>query len=133
MSETRKSLSFAALGLILLASAVGWWWYFGNRGPTCHPTSAEALLSSFVDRGIQRIHHPPSLSNLLWVTVGPEWHALSKKDKDEIDKVVRCAATVIDDLGQPTWQAAYYDSQSGELVALTSKKYGFRLKAHSNL
>ena len=127
MKESPSQRYFLALGLAILAGTA--WWYLAGRGIDCVPSAAETLLSTYRDRGIEQVHHPPSLSNLLWITVGPEWHELSKQDKDTIDKIVRCAATVIDDLGQPTWQAAYYDTQSGKLVALTSKQYGFRLKS----
>lgn len=120
-----------ALSFAFLLSCIGWWWYFGNHEVSCDPKAAELHLSTYRNHGIERVHHPPSLSNLLWITVGPEWHALAKKDKDEVDKIVRCAATTIDELGEPTWQAAYYDGGSGKLVALTSKKYGFRLEPPS--
>ena len=122
-----------ALGLTLLACGVGAWWFFGDHSLPCDPPASAARLSTYQHRGIQRVHHPPSLSNLLWVTVGPEWHALSDTEKHVIDKEVRCAATIIDDLGQVTWQAAYYDAESGKLVALTSKKYGFRIQAQPDL
>lgn len=122
-----------ALSFAIITGAISAWWFFGNHQVACNPKAAEATLANYRDRGIQRTHHPPSLSNLLWITVGPEWHALSKQDKEAIDRIVRCAAMTIDHLGQPNWQAAYYDAESGQLVALTSKKYGFRLKSLSGL
>ncbi len=94
----------------------------------CDPKAAEANLLNFTAQGIRGVGRPPSLSNLLWVHVGPEWHALPKKERASLDRIVRCAATTIDDQGQPTWQAAYYDHETGKLVALTSRRYGFRLK-----
>jgi hypothetical protein len=94
----------------------------------CDPKAAEAKLANLSNQGILGVGRPPSLSNLLWVHVGPEWHALPKKERASLDRIVRCAATTIDDQGQPTWQAAYYDHETGKLVALTSRQYGFRLK-----
>ena len=94
----------------------------------CNPKAAEANLANLLNQGIRGVGRPPSLSNLLWVHVGPEWHALPKKERASLDRIVRCAATTIDDQGQPTWQAAYYDQETGKLVALTSRQYGFRLK-----
>ena len=80
-------------------------------------------------QGIRGTSRPPSLSNLLWVHVGPRWRALPLAEKQALDKVVRCAATMLDDQGRPAWQAAYYDNTTGKIVALTSREYGFRLKA----
>ncbi len=127
-SSPSSKLSYLPLVLTIVTSTFVIWWFFGNHQVACDPTAAEASLANYSDQGIQRTQHPPSLSNLLWITVGPEWHALSRKEKKAIDRIVRCAATTIDDLGQPTWQAAYYDGESGKLVALTSRKYGFRLE-----
>ena len=121
-----------ALGILLILSAMLGWWIFESIPSTCEPKVAESALSQYRDQGIQQIQHPPSLSNLLWVMVGPEWHGLSQGEKDTIDRLVRCAATTTDQLGEPTWQAAYYDSNTGKLVALTSRKYGFRLEPSSN-
>ena len=126
-SSSTKLFPLLLVFTIVTGGFVGWW-LFGNHQVICDPKSAEASLANYVAQGIQRAHHPPSLSNLLWITVGPEWHALSRQEKIVIDRIVRCAATTIDDLGQPTWQAAYYDGESGKLVALTSKQYGFRLE-----
>ncbi|MDE0144926.1 MAG: hypothetical protein OXI53_00645 [Nitrospira sp.] len=116
-------LSLVAAGLVLTAIVVYW-----SRVPQCEPQAAEATLSTYADRGIRGTSHPPSLSNLLWVHVGSRWHALPLAEKQSLDKVVRCAATTLDDRGRPTWQAAYYDNATGAIVALTSREYGFRLK-----
>ena len=94
----------------------------------CDPQAAEATLATSADQGIHGTSRPPSLSNLLWVHVGPRWHALPLAGKKRLDQVVRCAATTLDDQGHPTWQAAYYDTTAGTIVALTSRQYGFRLK-----
>jgi len=99
-----------------------------SGSPQCDPQAAEAALATYADQGIQGTSHPPSLSNLLWVHVGPAWHALPLAEKKTLDHVVRCAATTLDDRGQPTWQAAYYDNTTRRIVALTSRQYGFRLK-----
>ena len=100
-----------------------------RTGPSqCDPQAAEATLATYADQGIRSTSHPPSLSNLLWVHVGPRWHALPLAEKQALDKVVRCAATTLDDQGRSTWQAAYYDDTTGTIVALTSREYGFRLK-----
>ena len=116
-------LSLVAAGLVLTAIVVYW-----SRVPQCEPQAAEATLAAYADQGIRGTSHPPSLSNLLWVHVGSRWHALPLAEKQALDKVVRCAATTLDDQGRPTWQAAYYDNTTGAIVALTSREYGFRLK-----
>ena len=116
-------LSLVAVGLVLTAIVV-----YRSEVPQCDPPTAEAELAAFADQGIQGTSRPPSLSNLLWVHVGPRWHALPLVEKKSLDKVVRCAATTLDDQGRPAWQAAYYDTTTGAIVALTSREYGFRLK-----
>ncbi len=116
-------LVLVAAGLVLTAIMVYW-----SKVPQCEPQAAEATLATYADQGIQGTSHPPSLSNLLWVHVGPRWHALPLAEKQALDKVVRCAATTLDDRGRPAWQAAYYDNATGTIVALTSREYGFRLK-----
>lgn len=116
-------LGLVAAGLVLTAIVV-----YRSGVPQCDPQAAEATLATYADQGIRGTSHPPSLSNLLWVHVGPRWHALPLAEKQALDKVVRCAATMLDDRGQPTWQAAYYDDTTGAIVALTSREYGFRLK-----
>ncbi|MYC27708.1 MAG: hypothetical protein F4X63_06925 [Nitrospira sp. SB0662_bin_26] len=110
-------------GLVLAAIVV-----YRSGVPQCEPQAAEATLATYADQGIRGTSHPPSLSNLLWVHVGPRWHALPLAEKQALDKVVRCAATTLDDQGRPAWQAAYYDNTTGTIVALTSREYGFRLK-----
>lgn len=116
-------LILVAAGLVLTAIVIYW-----SRVPQCEPQAAEATLSTYADQGIRGTSRPPSLSNLLWVHVGSRWHALPLAEKQALDKVVRCAATTLDDRGRPTWQAAYYDNATGVIVALTSREYGFRLK-----
>ena len=116
-------LSLAAVSFVLLAIVV-----YRFESPQCDPQAAEATLATYTDQGIRGTSRPPSLSNLLWVHVEPRWHALPLAEKKALDKVVRCAATMLDDRGQPTWQAAYYDNTAGTIVALTSRQYGFRLK-----
>jgi len=123
----------AGITILIIGACISVWWFFGPQSYTCNPQRAEADLSNYTAQGILQIEHPPSMSNLLWVHVGPEWHALSRKERRAIDKIVQCAATIFDDLGQTTWQAAYYDRESGDLVALTSKKYGFRIQPPSAL
>ncbi len=103
-------------------------WVYWLEPPPCNPQEAEATLATYADKGIHGTTHPPSMSNLLWVHIGPQWHALPLAEKKALDKVVRCAATILDDQGQPSWQAAYYDKTTGNMVALTSRQYGFRLK-----
>ncbi len=112
-----------ATSLVLLAILV-----YRSGSPQCDPQKAEATLTTYADQGIHGTSRPPSLSNLLWVHIGPRWHALPLAEKHALDKVVRCAATTLDDQGHPTWQAAYYDNTTGNIVALTSRQYGFRLK-----
>lgn len=116
-------LSLVAVSVVLLAIVV-----YRIESPQCDPQAAEATLTTYADKGISGTSRPPSLSNLLWVHVGPRWHALPLAEKKALDTVVRCAATTLDDRGQLTWQAAYYDNTAGTIVALTSRQYGFRLK-----
>ena len=116
-------LSVVAVGFVLLAIVV-----YQPGSSQCDPQAAEATLTTYAGKGIRGTSRPPSLSNLLWVHVGPRWHALPLAEKKALDKVVRCAATTLDDRGQPAWQAAYYDDKTGKIVALTSRQYGFRLK-----
>ena len=116
-------LSLVVVGLVLTAIVV-----YQSGVPQCDPHAAEAELAAFADQGIQGTSRPPSLSNLLWVHVGPRWHALPLTEKHALDRVVRCAATTTDAQGRPVWQAAYYDTTTGTIVALTSREYGFRLK-----
>lgn len=116
-------IGLAAAGLLLAAL-----WVFQSRVPGCDPQAAEAALGDSADTGILGTNRPPSASNLLWVHVGPRWHALPRVEKEALDTLVRCAATTIDEQGEPTWQAAYYDATSGEIAALSSRQYGFRLK-----
>lgn len=115
--------SLVAAGLALTAIVV-----YLSGIPQCEPQAAEATLATYADQGIRGTSRPPSLSNLLWVHVGPRWHVLPPAEKRVLDTVVRCAATTLDDQGRPTWQAAYYDNTTGAIVALTSREYGFRLK-----
>lgn len=117
-------ISLVAVCLVLLAIVV-----YQSGAPQCDPQTAEATLATYAEQGIQGTSHPPSLSNLLWVHVGPRWNVLPLDEKKALDRVVRCAATTLDDQGHPTWQAAYYDSTTGAIVALTSRQYGFRLKS----
>ncbi len=116
-------LSLVAVGLVLTAIVV-----YRTGSPQCDPRAAEATLATYAEKGIHGTSHPPSLSTLLWVHVGPRWHVLPLDEKRALDRVVRCAATRLDDRGHPTWQAAYYDDTTGAIVALTSREYGFRLK-----
>lgn len=116
-------LSVVAVSLVLLAIVV-----YRFESPQCDPQAAEAVLGTYAEKGIHGTSRPPSLSNLLWIHIGPRWHALPLAEKKTLDQVVRCAATTLDDRGQPTWQAAYYDNTTGKIVALTSRQYGFRLK-----
>ncbi len=121
-SKRLLPITVAGLSLVLVAIVIYW------SGPLqCDPQQAEATLTTLADQGVQGTSHPPSLSNLLWVHVGPQWHALSLAEKKTLDRVVRCAATTPDEQGRPTWQAAYYDNATGTIVALTSRQYGFRL------
>lgn len=116
-------LILVTVGLAVAAIVVYW-----SGVPQCEPQAAKASLSTYAGQGIRGTSRPPSLSNLLWVHVGSRWHALPLAEKQALDKVVRCAATTLDDRGRPTWQAAYYDDATGAIVALTSREYGFRLK-----
>ncbi len=116
-------LSLVAAGLLLTAMVVYW-----PGRPQCDPQAAEAALATYAGQGIRGTSRPPSLSNLLWVHVGPRWHALPPDEKHALDTIVRCAATTRDAQGRATWQAAYYDNATGTIVALTSREYGFRLK-----
>ena len=120
---------YAVLSLLLIGASGYWVWTTQYAPITCNPKTSQAKLKTLTDQGIRNTGHGSSLTNLLWIYVGPKWHALPMAEKLSIDKVVSCAATTIDDQGQPTWQAAYYDYQSGKMAALTSKRYGFRLKA----
>jgi len=119
---------FAALSLLIIVVAGYIVWTTQLAPITCDPEVAQTKLKTLADKGIRNTGHGSSLTNLLWIYVGPKWHALPLKEKQFIDKIVSCAATTIDDQGQPTWQAAYYNYQSGKMAALTSKRYGFRLK-----
>ena len=123
-SKRLLRLSLVAVSFVLLAIVV-----YQSGAPQCDPQAAEATLATYAEKGIHGTSRPPSLSNLLWVHVGPRWHALPLAEKKTLDHVVRCAATTLDDRGQPTWQAAYYDNTAGTIVALTSRQYGFRLKS----
>lgn len=132
MSDIPKQKSqplFAALSLLIIGIAGYVVWTTQFAPIHCDPQAAQAKLEALSDKGIRNTGHGSSLTNLLWIYVGPKWHALSLEEKQAIDKIVNCAATTIDDQGQPTWQAAYYDYKSGKMAALTSKRYGFRLKA----
>lgn len=117
-------LILVAAGLVLTAIVI-----YRTESSQCDPQAAEATLATYAEKGIQGTSHPPSLSNLLWVHVGPRWHALPLSEKHTLDRVVRCAATTTDAQGRPAWQAAYYDTTTGTIVALTSWEYGFRLKS----
>jgi len=116
-------ISLAGMSLLVIAILT-----YQLGSPQCDPQEAETKLASYTQQGIHGTNHPPSMSNLLWVHVGPRWHALPLAEKKTLDHVVRCAATTIDDRGHSTWQAAYYDTMTGRIVALTSREYGFRLK-----
>ncbi len=110
-------------GLVVAAIVI-----YRTGSSQCDPQAAEATLATYTEKGIRGTSRPPSLSNLLWIHVGPRWHALPLAEKHTLDKVVRCAATTLDDQGRSAWQAAYYDNTTGTIVALTSREYGFRLK-----
>ncbi len=132
MSDAPKPQSqplFAVLSLVIMGIAGYWVWTTQFAPIPCDPRAAHAKLKTLSDKGIRNTGRGSSLTNLLWIYVGPKWHALPLKEKQAIDKIVNCAATRMDDQGQPTWQAAYYDYKSGKMAALTSKRYGFRLKA----
>ncbi len=126
-SATSKPI-FVVLSLVLFGASGYWVWTTQYAPITCDSQAAHAELKTLGDKGIRNTGHGSSLTNLLWIYVGPKWHALPLKEKRSIDKIVTCAAQTIDDQGQPTWQAAYYDYKSGKMAALTSKRYGFRLK-----
>ena len=114
---------------LLLIGVAGYWvWTMPFAPSPCDPQTAYATLQTLSDKGIRKTGHGSSLTNLLWIYVGSMWHALPLKEKQSIDKIVSCAATTLDHQGQPMWQAAYYDETSGKLTALTSTRYGFRLK-----
>lgn len=119
---------FAVISLLVICAAGYWVWTTQLASTVCNPEAAQAQLKTLKHKGIRNTGHGSSLTNLLWIYVDPKWHALPIDEKQSIDKIVSCAATTIDDQGQPTWQAAYYDYQSGKMAALTSKRYGFRLK-----
>ncbi len=119
---------FVVLSMLLIAASGYWVWTTQFAPHACDPQAAHGQLQTLREKGIRNTGHGSSLTNLLWIYVGPKWHALPLEEKHSIDKIVSCAAQTIDAQGQPTWQAAYYDHKSGKLVALTSKRYGFRLK-----
>lgn len=130
MSERMK----VGLGLLAVA-ALGLWVFVLDRSPTprgdvsfCEGREHESLLEAIKQKGVQRIQPSPSLSNTLWVFVGPTWRELPLRDKEALDEKVRCLALSTNEEGEPTWRAAYYDDTSGNLVALSSRQYGFRLK-----
>ncbi|NKB80503.1 MAG: hypothetical protein GKS05_01115 [Nitrospirales bacterium] len=124
MPNTRMRWLTLAIMILLTGGSYLYW-----QSPTpCHPNEAEAQLIALTSQGIHSVYHPPSLSNLLWIHVGPQWHALSEDEKRSLDRLVRCAARRTDEQGKATWQAAYYDQDTGKMVALTSRKWGFRLK-----
>lgn len=113
--------------LLLTAGIIVGLTVFNTRDTSCDPQAATGMLDDLKQHGILRVQHPPSLSNLLWVHVGPTWHALTFEEKKSLDRTVRCLALTKDDKGQTTWRAAYYNDATGKLAALTSKQYGFRL------
>lgn len=119
---------FIVFGFLVLGVLLWSIWEFIYSQSTCDPQSAEIRLKTLSDKGIQSVQHPPSQSNLLWIHVGPAWHALPHEEKTMIDRVIRCAAQTFDAQNRPTWQAAYYDQTTRKLVALTSRKWGFRIK-----
>ena len=129
MSKQHSQPLYAVLSLLIISVVGDAVWTTQFAPITCDPEAAHAKLKTLTDKGIRNTGRGSSLTNLLWIYVGPKWHALPMEEKLSIDKVVSCAATTIDDQGQPTWQAAYYDYQSGKMAGLTSKRYGFRLKA----
>ena len=128
-SPTPTQPIYLVLALLILGVSGYWAWTTQFAPITCDPQAAHRELRNLSDKGIRNTGHGSSLTNLLWIYVGPKWHALPLEEKQAIDKIVSCAATTIDEQGQPTWQAAYYDYKSGKMSALTSKRYGFRLKA----
>ena len=119
---------------LLLIGVLGYGvWEIKFSAKPCDPQAAHAQLKTFSEKGIRNTGHGSSLTNLLWIYVDEKWHALPIEEKLSIDKVVSCAAMKTNDQGQLTWQAAYYDHKSGKIAALTSKRYGFRLKANDSL
>lgn len=122
------------LGLLAIAT-LGLWVFVLDQSPTprgdvsfCEGLEHEPLLEAIKRKGVQRVQPSPSLSNTLWVFVGPTWQELPLADKKALDEKVRCLALSINEEGEPTWRSAYYDDTSGNLVALSSRQYGFRLK-----
>ena len=114
---------------LLLIGVIGYGiWEIKFSAKSCDPQTAHAQLKTFSEKGIRNTGHGSSLTNLLWIYVDQKWYALPLEEKLSIDKMVACAATRMNDQRQPTWQAAYYDHKSGKIAALTSKRYGFRLK-----
>ena len=124
--------SYISLGLLLIGVLVYGIWKNQFSAKPCKPQAAHAQLKTFSEKGIRNTGHGSSLTNLLWIYVDQKWHALPMKEKLSLDKIVACAATRFNDQKQPTWQAAYYDHKSGTMVALTSRRYGFRLKANKS-
>ncbi len=120
---------YVLLSLLILGLAGYGVWETQFAPVYCDSQEALAKLKTFSEKGIRNTGRGSSLTNLLWIYVGPKWYALPMDEKLSIDKVVSCAATIIDEQGKPTWQAAYYDYQSGKMAGLTSMRYGFRLKA----
>ena len=119
--------------ILLLIGTLGYGvWKIQFAAKPCDPQAAHAQLKTFSEKGIRNTGHGSSLTNLLWIYVDQKWYALSKKEKLSMDRIVACAAMRIDDQGQPTWQAAYYDHKSGKIAALTSRRYGFRIKANES-
>ena len=119
--------------ILLLIGTLGYGvWKIQFSARPCDPQAAHAQLKTLSGKGIRNTGHGSSLTNLLWIYVDQKWYALSKKEKLSMDKIVACAAMRIDEQGQPTWQAAYYDHKSGKISALTSRRYGFRIKANES-
>ena len=119
--------------ILLLIGTLGYGvWKIQFATKPCDPQAAHAQLKTLSGKGIRNTGHGSSLTNLLWIYVDQKWYALSKKEKLSMDRIVACAAMRIDDQGQPTWQAAYYDHKSGKIAALTSRRYGFRIKANES-
>ena len=119
--------------ILLLIGTLGYGvWKIQFAAKPCDPQAAHAQLKTLSGKGIRNTGHGSSLTNLLWIYVDQKWYALSKKEKLSMDRIVACAAMRIDDQGQPTWQAAYYDHKSGKIAALTSRRYGFRIKANES-
>ena len=120
---------YLSLSLLLVGLSGYGIWKIQFAAKPCDPQTAHAHLKTFSEKGIRNTGHGSSLTNLLWIYVDEKWYALPIEEKLSIDKVVSCAAMKTNDQGQLTWQAAYYDHKSGKIAALTSKRYGFRLKA----